>query len=89
MTGRPVPAGAIFHAASKRRREVVFTPELRALTEDAVRKVRDMLASGAVPRPEPSPRCEGCSLKPMCLPEVAGNPAKVARHNAALYEASP
>jgi CRISPR-associated exonuclease Cas4 len=85
MTSRPVPAGAIFHAASKRRREVAFTPELRALTEDAIHKVRDILASAVVPPPAPSPRCEGCSLKPMCLPELAGDPAKVARHNAALY----
>ena len=89
MTGRPVPAGAIFHAASKRRREVAFTPELRALTEDAVRKVRDMLASATVPPAAASPRCDGCSLRPMCLPEIVSNPAKVARYNAALYKAEP
>jgi len=36
MFGIPVQKGAVFHAASKRRREVEFTPELRKLTEDAV-----------------------------------------------------
>ena len=87
MTGRPVPAGAIFHAASKRRREVAFTPELRALTEDAVRKVRDILVSATVPPAAASPRCDGCSLRPMCLPEIVSNPAKVARYNAPLYKA--
>lgn len=32
MFARPVERGAIFHAASKRRREVVFTEALRAIT---------------------------------------------------------
>jgi CRISPR-associated exonuclease Cas4 len=33
MFGQSIAAGAIFHADSKRRREVEFTPELRARTE--------------------------------------------------------
>ena len=36
MFGVPVERGAVFHAKSKRRREVEFTPELRARTEQAI-----------------------------------------------------
>jgi len=33
MFGVTIPRGAVFHANSKRRRDVEFTPELRLLTE--------------------------------------------------------
>src|ERR1035441_7380633 len=36
MFGVAVERGAVFHAASKRRREVEFTAELRKLTEEAI-----------------------------------------------------
>src|SRR5262249_1050212 len=36
MFGTSVPRGAVFHADSKRRREVEFTAELRASTERAI-----------------------------------------------------
>jgi CRISPR-associated exonuclease Cas4 len=49
MFGRPVSYGAIFHAASKRRREVKFTAELRATTEDAITAMHRMIAAGTVP----------------------------------------
>lgn len=43
MFGLEVPRGAIFHADSKRRREVEFTLELRRLTEDAIRQLHALL----------------------------------------------
>src|SRR5213593_3116867 len=44
MFGRRVTRGAVFHAASKRRREVEFTAELRQLTENAIAELHAMLA---------------------------------------------
>ena len=44
MFGRPVPSGAVFHAESKRRRQVEFTPELRRLTADAVAALHALAA---------------------------------------------
>lgn len=71
MLSRPVPSGAIFHAASKRRRDVDFTPELRAGTEQAVHRLRALIDSRRVPPAQLTPRCEGCSLHELCLPELA------------------
>lgn len=86
MLGVEVPAGAVFHAASRRRREVVFTPDLRGLTEKTIGEVRVMLASGAVPPPVFKPRCEGCSLKAVCLPELTADSGSSRRYLAELFE---
>ncbi len=67
----PVPAGAIFHAASARRREVVFDDALRARTRAALAGLRAVLAHGHAPPAELKPQCEGCSLHGVCLPEAA------------------
>lgn len=57
MTGQPVPAGAIFHFSSRRRREVVIGPELRYAVETTVLAVRAMLASAKLPAPVNDDRC--------------------------------
>jgi len=51
MLGVAVPSGAIFHIRSKRRREVPFTAELRAKTEDAARRLHALVAAGVTPPP--------------------------------------
>ncbi|NEX20651.1 CRISPR-associated protein Cas4 [Thiorhodococcus mannitoliphagus] len=70
MFGRPVPAGAIYHASSRRRREVTFTPELRALVAQTAEAIRAMLTSGRLPPPVNDQRCRECSLKDLCQPEA-------------------
>jgi CRISPR-associated exonuclease Cas4 len=65
-----VPAGYIYHAASKRRREVLFDWRLREETERTIIAVREMLAAGVTPAAELKPRCDGCSLRRVCMPEL-------------------
>jgi len=72
MFGTDVPEGCVYHAASKRRRRVVFTPELRAETVSTIEAVRELLGAGLVPPAILMPRCDGCSLRPVCLPELTG-----------------
>lgn len=72
MTGKEVPRGAIYHHSSRRRREVVFTPELRRLVEEAITGIRLMLESGTLPPPVNDRRCERCSLQESCMPSVIG-----------------
>ena len=86
MLGIAVPQGAIFHAASRRRREVVFDAALRTLTERTVEEVRALLASGQVPRPVLMPRCDGCSLHEVCMPEVTGQPHRTAALAQAVFQ---
>lgn len=67
-----VEEGAVFHAASRRRRKVLFGEPLRRLTRDTVEAVRRLLMERKLPRAVYKPQCEGCSLRPECLPELTG-----------------
>src|SRR5206468_2517627 len=86
MFGVAVPRGAVFHAASKRRREVEFTPELRKLTEDAVGELHRLIESETVPPAVFKPACEECSLFHICLPKATSLPPGLARAARALFE---
>ena len=68
MLGRPVTHGAIYHASSRRRREVEITPALRALVVETAGAIRTMLASGRLPPPVNDARCRECSLIEICQP---------------------
>jgi CRISPR-associated exonuclease Cas4 len=102
MFRMPVPSGAVFHAESKRRRQVEFTPELRRLTEYAVAALHALAGHQALdadpqlhpssfnlrpcPAPVFKPACKECSLYAICLPELAGDPDGVARAAQALFK---
>jgi CRISPR-associated exonuclease Cas4 len=95
MFSRPVPRGAVFHADSKRRREVEFTAELRARTLEAVAALHDLVAQSGTSGPDAQipplppavwkPACEECSLFNICLPRVISAPDKLAKAAAALF----
>lgn len=68
MLGGDVPRGAVYHYASRRRREVAFESELRSLTEETVRVVRELLSTSTVPPPVADVRCPKCSLFDACMP---------------------
>jgi len=68
MFGRPVPAGCLFYGQRKRRTDVAFEPALRAATEDAVRRLRALIAAGITPPAVHLPKCASCSLERLCLP---------------------
>jgi len=83
-----IARGAIFHAASQRRRDVELTPELRARTEQAVTDLRALIAAGTVPAAKYEPRCEQCSLYDICLPQVTSQPDRLRRAARQLFEIS-
>lgn len=62
--------GAIYYHGSRRRMEVEFDEDMMAITEAYIQEIWDMLDSGEIPPPlENSPKCIGCSLSPICLPD--------------------
>lgn len=74
MLGKPVPEGAIFYAASKRRRIVAIDSALRSRVEEAVAAARAMLVLGGMPPPTAdSRRCRACSLRDRCQPDALRN----------------
>ncbi len=85
MFGTAVERGAVFHADSKRRREVAFTAELRERTEAALRDLHALLRAGAVPAAVFKPACEECSLFEICLPKATERNTRAARLAAELY----
>ncbi len=78
MTGRRVPRGAIYHHASRRRKEIVFDKAIRAQVRAAAAAVREMLAQRVVPPPANDERCRHCSLRDSCLPRATGEPERIA-----------
>lgn len=85
MLGQAVPKGAIFHQGSRRRTEVNFDGKLRQRVEEAVAAVRTLLASPALPEPVNDARCELCSLKESCLPEVLTSEVRLRRVQQDLF----
>lgn len=86
MAGRRIERGAVFHAASKRRREVEFTPDLRALVERSLAELRGLLEAQRVPRPVFKPACEECSLFEICLPKALGEGGRAERLGRQLFQ---
>jgi CRISPR-associated exonuclease Cas4 len=85
MLGLRIESGLVFHAASALRTEIVFDQQLRALTLSTLDALRATLARAEAPPAVLTPRCDGCSLRPVCLPEAAASPS-LARAGRALYE---
>src|ERR1039458_6739726 len=86
MFGVTVERGAVFHAASKRRREVEFTAELRKLTEEAIAELHRLAASGSVPAAVFKPACEECSLFKICLPKATSEGSRAERLARQLFQ---
>lgn len=80
-----IPRGAVFHADSKRRREVEFTAELRDRTEAAVHELHALLNHQLVPPAAFKPACEECSLYEICLPKATENPGRIERVAGGLF----
>jgi CRISPR-associated exonuclease Cas4 len=85
MFGVPVPRGAIFYGALRRRHELLFDAELRERTQRLVAGVRSILAAQSVPPAVDDQRCPNCSLINACLPAVMGRPGVLRAHQQALY----
>ncbi|MBA4380217.1 MAG: CRISPR-associated protein Cas4 [Anaerolinea sp.] len=68
-SGAVAPKGFIFYFGSRHREEVLFTPELRARTVEAVRRARAIADARRLPPAlENYNKCRDCSLEPICLP---------------------
>jgi CRISPR-associated protein Cas1 len=66
--GQPIPEGDVQYTASKARRTVPFTDELRAKVYQAAEQLWQMLDAGRIPPPVADDRCPGCSFFTVCQP---------------------
>ena len=67
--GVEVPYGYIYYIGSKRRRKVVFDDELRQTSLDFVARAESLLQTRKIPEPVHDNRCNGCSVRKICLPD--------------------
>lgn len=83
--------GFLYYAGSRTRVEVPFTDELESSTMDWIVRAREAGRSTTLPPPlEDSPKCNGCSLSGICLPDetlalMAGAPAEGTKEPRRLY----
>jgi CRISPR-associated exonuclease Cas4 len=68
-----VPAGSIYYASTRKRREIAFDDKLRAETTTAILGVRSLIAAGVTPPPEYGKKCDTCSLFDLCQPKLSAS----------------
>ena len=83
----PVPAGAVFDSKAKRREAVIFDDPLRQEVEHLAARMHQILQSGKTPQAIYAKKCEGCSMKPVCLPSVVAS-ASASRYLARAIDAN-
>jgi len=71
MMNVEIPEGALFYGQTRRREDVKFDSPLRKETEEAARRLHELIAPGITPKAEYSKKCEHCSLVDLCLPKVS------------------
>ncbi|QLH75765.1 MAG: CRISPR-associated endonuclease Cas1 [Methanomassiliicoccales archaeon] len=68
--GFKTTGGVIYYIASKKRVTISFTKELIDKTKEALASMKNMIDEDRPPPPlVDSPRCYGCSLASICLPD--------------------
>ena len=85
MLGVHVPEGAVYHVASRQRRKVTFTPELRQRVRQSIDAIRSVDANEALPPPVADSRCAPCSLVEACMPKVGAERGRLRSHYASLF----
>lgn len=73
MLGVKVEKGAIFWHASRERKEIVFTEDMRNRVQVVAAAVHRMITERSIPPPVNDKRCRDCSLKESCLPDAIHN----------------
>lgn len=89
MFGSPVPEGAIFSSADRRRHPVAITPELRRRVLAAAEEVRSVIVTLKLPGPAADRRCHRCSMLDSCMPGLLANRRAYARAEAGMFRPAP
>jgi len=68
--GYDAPHAEIYYAGSRTRVKIEIDESLIARTLEAAEQARRVTSAGVIPEPlQDSPKCRGCSLAPICLPD--------------------
>lgn len=80
MLNVEIDHGALFYGKTRRRKEVTFDNELRALTLDVIASARALFDGNRTPPAVyEAKRCDHCSLIDTCQPQVMGKQRSASR----------
>lgn len=85
MFEMPVPAGAVYSHALRRRTMVHFDADLRSLTEAAIDATRTIIRDQQLSLPVNDARCPRCSLVNACMPDVIGGQRRLSQAQDSLF----
>ncbi len=80
MLDAQIQNGALYYGKTHRRVDVEFDDALRWETEDASRRIHEMVMAGATPDAEYSAKCDRCSFFDVCLPKTLGKRKSVGQY---------
>lgn len=83
-----IPQGALFYGEPRRRTPIDFSPELRQAVRDFSKEMHQYAHRGYTPKAKPTKSCNACSLKELCLPQLARR-GSVAAYLSQAMEESP
>lgn len=66
-----IPEGALFYGEPRRRTPVVFSSELRERVKIYADEMHQLFRRGYTPKVTRTKSCNACSLKDLCLPQLA------------------
>lgn len=88
MYGINIPYGALYYDEVKRRETIAISDSLRQTTTQCAKQMHDIFKHGCMPRPVKASHCRNCSLKDICMPEMAECTQVTTYLNKNLYEDS-
>lgn len=85
MLGIKIEKGALYWHGSRERKEIILTDVLKDHVRAVAEAVHRMIAENRIPPPVNDKRCEDCSLREACMPEVSRNEAMSKRAAKELF----
>lgn len=75
-----IKQGDLYYWKPRKRDTVIFHQELREKTKETARKMHEYFEKGMTAAPVYESRCDRCSLKSLCLPQMDTKPGHVRRY---------
>jgi CRISPR-associated exonuclease Cas4 len=89
MLAVSVSKGSVYYASSKKRREVLINENLRAVTQEVIQAVHNLLSSDRMPAAVNDRRCLNCSLREICKPEILNATSELNQLHTELFSLNP
>jgi CRISPR-associated exonuclease Cas4 len=77
MLGTSIDRADLFYGKTRRRLVVELDAALRERTREATVRLHTLIHSQKTPQAELGAKCNHCSLRPVCMPELASKGANV------------